>query len=89
MKEEKPIWMTLDNFDGTDTFKQHAFISATRGKWYEEEYEGNRSLCGKFGISEDGESYVNLKTVVSEPIRENCCKTCWKIYQKKSKPIKL
>ena len=69
-----PIWSTLDNFSGERTLAQHAFISAKRGKWYEDEYDGNKSLCGKIG-AHDEKIILNMRTVVNKNTRLTKCST--------------
>lgn len=77
------VWSTLDNFNGEYTLSQHAFISAKRGNWYEDKYDGNKSLCGKIG-AHDGDKYIALEDFDTEELNEEkACKTCLKIYRKR------
>lgn len=77
------VWDRLDNFNGEYTLAQHAFVSVKRGKWYEDKYDGNKSLCGKIG-AHDGDKYIALKDFDGEELNEEkACKTCLKIYKKR------
>ncbi len=77
------VWQTLDGMDGERTLKQHAFIPAQRGAFYEDKYNGNKALCSKSGIH-DGDKFVNIENEYSEEINEgSCCKKCLKIYKAK------
>lgn len=77
------VWVSIDDINGEHTISQHAFISAKRGKWYEDKYDGNKSLCGKIG-AHDGDKFIALKDLNSEELNEEkACKTCLKIYKKK------
>lgn len=73
-------WHTPDSADGERTLKQHAFISAKRGHWYSEKYDGNKSLCSKSGVH-DGDVYVSIDKVEEEPFNpKTACSRCFKIY---------
>jgi len=77
------IWDTLENFDASSVLSQHAFVSAKRGKYYEDKYNGNKSLCGNIG-AHDGDKYIALKDFDGEKLNEEkACKTCLKIYRKR------
>tara|TARA_A100000172_G_C3044260_1_gene111851 strand:+ start:25892 stop:26197 length:306 start_codon:yes stop_codon:yes gene_type:complete len=76
------VWDTLENFDASTTLAQHAFVSVQRGKYYEDKYDGNKSLCGKIG-AHDGDKFIALKDFNPEVLNEEkACKTCLKIYKK-------
>lgn len=49
----KIVWHTPDSMDGERTFKQHGFISAPRGKFYEEKYQGNKAMCNRGGVIDE------------------------------------
>ena len=77
------VWDTLENFDASTILSQHAFVSVERGAFYEDKYDGNKSLCGKVG-AHDGYKYIALKDFDSEELNEEkACKTCLKIYRKR------
>lgn len=77
------VWDTLENFDASTILSQHAFVSAKRGKYYEDKYDGNKSLCGKIG-AHDGDKFIELKDIKPEVLNElKACKTCLKIYKKR------
>lgn len=77
------VWDRLENFDTSNILAQHAFVSIKRGKYYEDKYDGNKSLCGKIG-AHDGDKYINLKDFDGEELNEEkACKTCLKIYRKR------
>ena len=77
------VWSTLENFDASTILAQHAFVSAKRGSHYEDNYDGNKSLCGKIG-AHDGDRFIELKYLKPEALNEEkACKTCLKIYNKR------
>lgn len=73
-------WHTAENADATKILKQHAFVTAKRGAYYMEKYDGNKSLCSKNGIS-DGDKYIPIEEVNGEILNpETACKKCQKIF---------
>lgn len=77
------VWDTLGNFDASTILSQHAFVSVKRGRYYEDKYDGNKSLCGKIG-AHDGDKFIALKDFKPEVLNEEkACKTCLKIYKKR------
>jgi len=77
------VWNTIENFDASTILSQHAFVSAKRGAYYDDKYDGNKSLCGKIG-AHDGDKYIALKYFDAEELNEEkACKTCLKIYRKR------
>ncbi|WP_185246655.1 hypothetical protein [Chryseobacterium bernardetii] len=78
---KKIVFATVDSMDGERTLKQHGYIEYERGAWYEKKYSGNKSLCGKGGVS-DGDRFFNINDIHEEEIKDNCCKKCLKIYNK-------
>ena len=71
-------WSTVENADATRTLKQHCYVSAKRGKFWETPYEGNKALCGMGGISENGDTYISVSEIFAEDIKDDCCKSCLK-----------
>lgn len=79
------VWNAPENRYGEKTLSQHAFVSAIRGRYYEEKYEGNRSLCGKIGIGNENEQYLRLDEIESEHFDSiKACKRCAAIAQKRN-----
>jgi len=77
------VWETLENFNATNLLAQHAFISSKRGAYYEDKYDGNKSLCGKIG-AHDGYKFISLEDFDGEELNEEkACKTCLKILKNK------
>jgi len=78
---KKVIWNTPVNHDDSGSLKQHAFISAERGRFYEEKYEGNRALCScRLGIINEDERFIKLSEIEPEEFDESkACKKCAKI----------
>jgi hypothetical protein len=71
------VWNAPDSYDGERTLSQHAFVSKQRGKFYEEKYEGNESLCGKIGIANEHEKYIPVGEIDEENFDETkACKRC-------------
>lgn len=83
-KNQEIVFLTLDSFDGDRSIKQHAFKSKIyKTKWFEEEYEGNISLCGKIKAAMDEDKYSSIEELKDEQeeLNENrCCKKCLEIY---------
>lgn len=77
----KIVWATMDSSDGERTLKQHAFKEYQRGKWYEAQYPGNKTLCGNGGVH-DGDKFVNIDEIESEEMRSDCCQNCLKLSAK-------
>jgi len=77
------VWDSLESFGTNKILAQHAFVSAKRGKYYEDKYDGNKSLCGKIG-AHNGDKYIELKDFDGMELNEEkACKTCLKIYRKR------
>lgn len=74
-------WYTADSFDGERTLKQHYYIPAMRGKFYEDSYLGNRTACLiKGGIVNENEKFINIDEIIEEESGQNSCKKCLKIF---------
>lgn len=77
VKGSAVVWNAPENFDASRVLALHAFVSKQRGKWYEEKYEGNESLCGKIGIANESEKYIPLNEIDEEDFDETkACKRC-------------
>ena len=73
----KLIWNTPLSQDGERKLRQHAFIQKQRGKWYQEKYEGNVSLCRNVSIVDESERFIKVSEIELEPFNiEICCKKC-------------
>lgn len=81
LEKTKIVWATLDSSDGERSLKQHAYKEYPRGKWYEEQYSGNKTLCGKGG-AHDGDKFVNIDDIESEEMKSDCCQNCLKLSEK-------
>jgi len=76
----KIVWATLDNSTGEKTLKQHAFIDVKRtAPFLGTKYNGSKSLCSKYGISDDDETFISVLDFESESMKDNACKRCIKI----------
>lgn len=75
-------FLTLDNYTGESTLKQHAFKYKQRKRAYTRElYDGNISLCGKIMAGNENEEALSMAEIENEIVDQaNCCKTCYKIY---------
>ena len=51
-------------------------------KYFDEEYLGNISLCGKIISGTESETSSPISDLYSETLNDKCCKTCLKIYNK-------
>ncbi len=79
-------WVSADNETATRS-SLHCYQSAMRGSSWNR-HEGNRSLCGKGGLSDDGEIFLSIGQIKEEPLNEEgACKTCLKIYRKLTRII--
>ncbi len=82
--EEDIKWITLPNSNDTAILKQHGFIDSIIKTRFGN-YNGNKSLCGKIFVSNDGESALKFYEIENEGLKENqTCKLCLKKYFKKS-----
>jgi hypothetical protein len=72
--------VTLDNYRGTGTIKQHVFKLHYDYK-YGDKYESNISLCGKVKARHEAETPLSIKRLLKEQelLDDNCCKKCLKI----------
>lgn len=75
-------WHTSENEDASRICKQHAYISSYRRDFLGCSYLGNKTLCSRAGLSEDGEKYISFSKIESEEQDENCCKKCLKAVEK-------
>jgi len=74
------VWNAPENSDASRVLAQHAFVTKQRGKWYEEKYEGNESLCGRIGIANESEKYITVDEIDKERFDETkACKQCVRI----------
>jgi len=81
MKDIK--WSYIESFVTDKISAQHAFVKCRRGAYYEDKYEGNKTLCGQLG-AHDGDKFVSLNEIKDTLLDEiKACKTCLKIYKKK------
>ena len=72
-------WNTTLSSDGEREMKQHFFIEAERGAYYEDKYKGNKTLCSRLGVS-DGERYLKVDELKGEALnKEKACKTCFRL----------
>lgn len=80
---EKLKWLFFANEEGFSVNKQHAFKPVeSEIKYSEEKFIGNKSLCGKFRISEDGENSLPFSELDSHKLFKNeACKHCLKASQ--------
>lgn len=77
-----PIWYTCDNANATRT-TYHAYKNSIRHNFICEEYIGSKALCGRGGISNDGDSCEPIEMFVpDDSISEFACKKCLEIYNK-------
>lgn len=75
--EKYIVWNAPESCDGERTLLQHAFVSKQRGKWHEDKYDGNQSLCGKIGIANESEKYIPLNEIEKEDFdKTKACKRC-------------
>lgn len=83
LSEKMVVWYTPENYDASKTLSQHAFMPKQCGKWYEDKYEGNISLCRKIGIANENEKYIKIDEIDSENFNEiKACKRCTNIAKK-------
>ena len=75
-------WQWFDNEKGNSVDKQHAFKPIdSKTKYIEEQYTGNKALCGRFRITEDGENSISFDEIEAHKLnREGACKNCLKIF---------
>lgn len=74
------VWNAPENSDASRVLALHAFIPKQRGKWYEDKYEGNKSLCGRIGIANESERFITISEIDNEKFDETkACKQCVRI----------
>lgn len=83
-KQSEIKWMITDNSSATATCYHGYYGSKRNIPYIGEEYDSNRALCNrKFGISEDGESFIHIDKVEQNGLKRNqVCQKCLKIYDK-------
>lgn len=71
-------WYSAESEDGERTLKQHSYINHTqRIKYTHEKYEGNKALCSRSFISDDGEKGVSFNDIEHENFNPSkACKKC-------------
>lgn len=76
----KLAWCGVENENMHWSF--HCYKPAAR-TFFGEGYEGNKALCCKFGISEDGDTFIPFGQIEAQELdRDAACKRCLKIYDK-------
>lgn len=81
------VWTWMENHDASHS-ALHCYYGRKRkddvGRFTGETHDGNSALCNKkFGISEDGSSFLSIDKIVSDLLDESlACKRCLKIYKK-------
>lgn len=82
--DTKIKWLQLSNSDDTASLKQHGYVRRVcKAPYTLEQYIGNRSLCGKAMVSEDGETAMDFFLIEPEKLNESiACKTCLKLSSK-------
>lgn len=75
---------TADNYEGTSSLKQHAYVECERLErwWKTEVYEGNKIACGRGGLTDENEKFLPLSEIEDEPQRIDMCKKCFKLINK-------
>ena len=77
------VWNSPENNSATKVLAQHAFISTKINFMDIEEYEGNKSLCGKIGIANETERLIPIPEIVKEQFdKDKACKRCISIASK-------
>lgn len=85
IKKADVVWHTAPNATETD-YSMHGYYSKPMisevGTYTGETHQGNAALCnGKFGISEDGDSYLSIDKLKAHELNPNfACKRCQKIF---------
>ncbi len=86
LKQSDIVWSAVPNeSDTAESF--HGYYAAERvggiGIYTGEKHNGNSSLCNhKYGISEDGDTFVAIELVESTPlVADHACKRCLKIFK--------
>jgi hypothetical protein len=74
-------WFTPESEDGERTLKQHAYISHIKKvKYTDEKYEGNKAICNRSFISDDGEKAIAFNNIETENFNPSkACKRCLQI----------
>jgi len=79
------VFHSAENEDLTSSAKHGLYASFRKdgiGRYTGETHEGNSALCNKnYGISEDGDSYLQIDSIPNEGLR-GACKRCLAIYSK-------
>ncbi len=77
----KIVWHAAENMNATKVLKQHAYKEAVCGKYWQEMYSGNVSLCGNGSICEDENKAVHISEIAAENLNEQkACKKCLRIF---------
>lgn len=70
-------WVTSDNETGDKSLKQHFYIEHDRTDPITRQlYKGNKCLCSKGGLSDDGEVFLSMSEITEEAQKYNCCGRC-------------
>lgn len=70
-------WNTSDNETGEASLKQHFYIEHERTEPFTgKRYPGNRALCSKGGLSDDGEIFLSIDKIQEEAQKYDCCGRC-------------
>lgn len=78
------VWCAPENSDASRVLAQHAFVKKQKGRWYEEKYEGNESLCGRIGLVNESEKYITVEEIDNEKFdKTKACKQCTSIARKR------
>lgn len=86
MDKGKLVWSWMESDTGHTAL--HCYYGRRRkdstGMYTGETHEGNSALCNKrFGISEDGDSFLPIDNISPSKLDENAaCQSCLKIYNK-------
>lgn len=74
-------WFTPDSEDGERSLKQHAYThNIQRIRYTHDKYEGNKALCCRSFVSNDGERGIAFSDIEHENFNPSkACKKCLSI----------